>query len=28
VVAPAILMATGLVNGKQQILTPYRIDTP
>jgi len=21
-------MATGLVNGKQQILTPYRIDTP
>jgi len=24
----AMLMATGLVNGKRQISTPYRIDTP
>jgi len=27
-VAPALLTATGFVNGKGQFLTPYRIDTP
>ena len=27
-VAPAVLTATGLVNGKGQFSTPHRIDTP